>query len=779
MGDKNAVAQTEGTCDLVVKVGHGILKSIYTSTTGNSTWIIRDGISVCPAVGTVTVCCTVPNTFSCAAITVMCVLEELTACGTVTVCTVLEQRAATGTITMMCAVGEADAVGTITIACPTIEGVACGTIKLASVAVGRTVTVNGLLYTAVCGAKSNHTEFNIAGTDAVDALDLQDSLNNDCRCIPACDCACGITTSICGAVVTVISVLAMCSANCIELVSSDACDLAISACGFTCGKDTDGIVINGLAYCGTCATCACAGTFDIVGETNCAAATNLALAINCDCRAGTLNDLTAAAMCAVVTATQTVGGVAGNATTLVSNAGCRLLISGACFTLGVDGDFVTLNGLVYTAVVGAKAGMCSCEFSIDTSNCAAAIDLTAAVNADVRLGTLFDLSSTSCTAVSTVCVACVCAGCMGNAVAMLTNDNCNLTISGATLTGGETADTVTINGLVYTAVCGAGCTAAGEFSTDTGDTETATDLALRICCDARCGTCPCGVTACSCAAVVTVCAVKTGCDGNCILMATSDVCTICLSDCNLTGGNDACTVTVNGLTYTAVCCTKMCCSEFSTDTGNTETATDLADSICMDARAGTTGDLSAGSCAAIVTVTTDVCGVAGDAITIVSDCMCTINVGCGFEGGVDADVLTLNGLTFTASCANCNCCGCWDATCMDACNLATVIQADVRTGITVPTHGIATAVNMCCVITITADDGAVGSCICLSSNDAAALAVSGSTLTGGLGREVIEIALVGVTSGEISMPYFNHPMRDGIFVDHISGCTGRLTFIYE
>jgi len=116
---------------------------------------------------------------------------------------------------------------------------------------------------------------------------------------------------------------------------------------------------------------------------------------------------------------------------------------------------------------------------------------------------------------------------------------------------------------------------------------------------------------------------------------------------------------------------------------------------------------------------------------------------------------------------------------MSATNLATVLQGDTRTGITVPTHSIVTAVNACCVVTLTADDGTVGNCIDLSSSTGVRLAVSGAFLTGGTGREVIEIDLVGATSGEISMPYFNHPMRDGIFVEYLCGASGRLTFIFE
>ncbi len=58
---------------------------------------------------------------------------------------------------------------------------ATGTITLDTVLAGDFVTVNGLVYTAVAGVKSNNTEFSIDGSDTVDAADLADSIQNDTR----------------------------------------------------------------------------------------------------------------------------------------------------------------------------------------------------------------------------------------------------------------------------------------------------------------------------------------------------------------------------------------------------------------------------------------------------------------------------------------------------------------------------------------------------------------------------------------------------------------------
>jgi len=46
MGDKNNIVEV-GMCDVLVKTGHSILKSIYTSQTGDRDWVIRNGVDAC------------------------------------------------------------------------------------------------------------------------------------------------------------------------------------------------------------------------------------------------------------------------------------------------------------------------------------------------------------------------------------------------------------------------------------------------------------------------------------------------------------------------------------------------------------------------------------------------------------------------------------------------------------------------------------------------------------------------------------------------------------
>lgn len=115
---------------------------------------------------------------------------------------------------------------------------ASGTVTLASVLAGDTVTVNGLVYTAVAGAKADNTEFSIDGTDIADAADLADSITNDART--------GITeatldqTAANGgtAVVTITCTTSTADGNNIDLSSSNGTRLATSGANLTGGLDT-------------------------------------------------------------------------------------------------------------------------------------------------------------------------------------------------------------------------------------------------------------------------------------------------------------------------------------------------------------------------------------------------------------------------------------------------------------------------------------------------------------------------------------------------------------
>lgn len=106
------------------------------------------------------------------------------------------------------------------------------------------------------------------------------------------------------------------------------------------------------------------------------------------------------------------------------------------------------------------------------------------------------------------------------------------------------------------------------------------------------------------------------------------------------------TVTVNGLTYTAVSGVKADNTEFSIDTSDTATATDLADSITNDTRTGTDVavlDQTATSSIGVVTITASAYGVAGDSILLSSSNGTRLAVsGANLANGVNAFTVDLN-----------------------------------------------------------------------------------------------------------------------------------------
>ncbi len=90
-----------------------------------------------------------------------------------------------------------------------------------------TVTVNGLVYTAVAGTKADNTEFSIDGTDAQDAADLADSMTNDTRTgvtVPAEDFTGSDSTNA----VTVTAKVGGTAGNGIDISSSTGVRLAIT-----------------------------------------------------------------------------------------------------------------------------------------------------------------------------------------------------------------------------------------------------------------------------------------------------------------------------------------------------------------------------------------------------------------------------------------------------------------------------------------------------------------------------------------------------------------------
>ncbi len=166
-------------------------------------------------------------------------------------------------------------------------------------------------------------------------------------------------------------------------------------------------------------------------------------------------------------------------------------------------------------------------------------------------------------------------------------------------------------------------------------------------------------------------------------------------------------VTINGLAYTAVSGTKVNNITFDIDGDDEADATDLVDSVNNDVRAGTSGDISAANTLGVVTFTTDVEGVAGDAITLVSSdgTRMAVDPGAVLENGVDADTATVNGLVYTgvagAKVGNTQ----FSIDASDtaaALDLAASIDQDTRVGITVPGTDVS-ATSAVGVVTVEAE----------------------------------------------------------------------------
>lgn len=199
----------------------------------------------------------------------------------------------------------------------------------------------------------------------------------------------------------------------------------------------------------------------------------------------------------------------------------------------IVGDTCTANGLLYTAVSGTPA---EDEFDIDTGDNETATSLAAQISADTRSGTIGDLSATSST--DTVTMTTDVLGVAGNATT-LSQTGGTITVGNATFENGVTADTVLVDELVYTAVAGAKNDDT-EFSIDSTDDATATDLADSIDDDTRVGTAADNVTATATTDTVTIVSEKGGTIGNATLLSSSNGTRLAVGDANLTGGlNDA------------------------------------------------------------------------------------------------------------------------------------------------------------------------------------------------------------------------------------------------
>lgn len=338
-----------------------------------------------------------------------------------------------GTFTLSGAAIAVKANGTIVCATVLENTFSTATITLVATEVGDTVTVNGLVYTAVSGTKANNTEFDIDGNDTADGVDLDDSINNDARTGTNGDISATNSTGV----VTVTTNVAGEAGDLITIISSNGTRLAVTGSGFlTGGVDADTVKVNGLTYTAVAGSKGGDNSLFSTDTSDDATATDLADSIDNDTRLGDSgDDVTASSSTDTVTVTAQNTGSGGNTIDLSSTDGTTLVVSGSTLSGGIDGDDVYVNGLKYTAVAGSKSN--DTEYSIDTSDNAAATDLADSIDDDVRVGTEpVTFVSTSSGAVVSITGT----GTRSHAVALL--GSTNVVASGAFLTLGSLASNI-------------------------------------------------------------------------------------------------------------------------------------------------------------------------------------------------------------------------------------------------------------------------------------------------------------------------------------------------
>ena len=297
-------------------------------------------------------------------------------------------------------------------------------------------------------------------------------------------------------------------------------------------------------------------------------------------------------------------------------ASLLVLVTGAAATVqavaaatplanGQNAATLTVNGTVLTE---------SIDWDAAVDNDTTAADLETAIEA------VTNINSSATGAAITVSAAAT--GTAGNAYTLATSDAVNLTISGALLTGGRAATTVTVNGTAL--VANVDWTAETDNDTTAANLEAAIEAVANISSSAT-------------NAVITVSAAATGTAGNAYTLATSNTDAVTVSGALLTGGRAATTVTVAGTALVANV-------NWTAETSNDVTADNLAAAI--DALAEV---VSPNPAAAVITVTAASPGTAGNAYGLVTSNTEAVTVGAAtLAGGTDSFAVTVSGTGATA-----------------------------------------------------------------------------------------------------------------------------------
>lgn len=262
--------------------------------------------------------------------------------------------------------------------------------------------------------------------------------------------------------------------------------------------------------------------------------------------------------------------------TITVNSYAELIGVKAASTITITA-FASLAGK--TVTIGAEVLTEGVDFTAETSNDVTATNLAAAIDG------LAEVAAAAVGAVVTVTAAAF--GVAGNAIGMSTNAAAGITLAEAHLIGGKEHGTITVG--ADTLVQGT------DFTAETSNNVTATNIAAAI--DGLAD-----YAASAALAVVTIEAAAIGAAYNVELSATwNDLAdtAVTLSGSMLTGGLDEGTVTLGATVLTQG-------ADFTAETNNNTTATNIA--AALDAIA----DFGAAAVGAVVTVTADAAGTAGN-----------------------------------------------------------------------------------------------------------------------------------------------------------------------
>jgi hypothetical protein len=348
------------------------------------------------------------------------------------------------------------------------------------------------------------------------------------------------------------------------------------------------------------------------------------------------------------------------------------------------GDTVTVNGHTYTR---AAAGS-STQFSTIA-------ELTALIDGES------ELTATDNGTVITVKAAA--RGTAGNAYTMSVGggNTGDMAVGGATFAGGVVGDTVIVNGTTLTCVVSA--PGALEFSSIT-ELEALTEAIS-------------GIDSSENGTVVSLVAATAGTAGNSLTLALggSNAGDMSISGATFTGGKNVETITVNGTVLTANV-------DFTAETSNDATATNLAVAVAALA------NITAAAVGAVVTVTADNEGTAGNAYTQATSNVAAATVsGATLSGGVNGDTVIVNGTTCTcvASSPGAN----------EFSNIAE-LEALVEAVALIDSSENGTVVTV-----QAATAGAAGNALTLAlgGSNTGTMAISGATLTGGYDNLTITV----------------------------------------